>query len=450
MRRTFNNRILARTEPAGFVGRTAELDRLLNHAAGEGGSHGLVVLAVPSVGTSELLRQAYDRLFTEQEDVIPFYFEIRASDRSAQNAARRFLSEFLLQIVAFRRRDPKLIDVSPEIGEIAELAMPSDGRWIDRLVETYVDGRIGDERSFARNCLSSPMRAAVNGARSFVMIDNLHVAAGLDGGEAFIEDITDVFSRFSLPFVFTGHRRFLFAKTPFETMAVEKLPFADAGKFIERLSAKTGTAVNDQTRDLIAVQLGGNVTFIGSLFASAVADENDLNSFQRVEQTYTDEIFGGRIGKYFDAIFDRILPDRGTQTNVLRLLSEQMAAVDEKVPVAYWKKHLGLSGTEFDAAMDALNCSEIINASSGSVGFDSSNIALCDYIRGRARLEIGGEPRALAVGEALSENVRRASELMARSYRRIAAIGLRELLLAFDGRQVSPTLIDYGRFKEEF
>ena len=56
MRQALHNNIFARTEPTDFVGRNAELDRLLKQACGESDSHGLVLLTVPSAGTSELLR----------------------------------------------------------------------------------------------------------------------------------------------------------------------------------------------------------------------------------------------------------------------------------------------------------------------------------------------------------------------------------------------------------
>src|SRR5205807_6530307 len=127
--------------------------------------------------------QAYDRLFVEQQAFIPFYFEFRAGDITARRAAVRFLSEFFLQTVAFRRRDANLIDVSPQIAELAELAAPADGYWIDRLVETYHgDNTFDEEQPFVRNCLSAPLRAAANGARSFVMLDGLEAAGQLNGG----------------------------------------------------------------------------------------------------------------------------------------------------------------------------------------------------------------------------------------------------------------------------
>ena len=436
--------------PADFVGRGMQVERLMDHAKGNGPT-GLVLLAAPSAGVSELLRQVYDRLFFDQTAVIPFYFELRASDRTARSAARRFLCEFLLQTVAFRRRDSRIIDASPEIAEIAELAAPSDGYWIDRLVETFNgESKIGDDRSFIRNCLSAPLRAAANGALSMVMIDETNVTANLDGGDGLIDDLIHIFGKGAVPFVFAGQRRFLFARTPFETINIEPFSFTDAGKYAETVASKTSVAINDQTRDLIAVQLGGNARHITSLFASAAASGRDLDSYEHVEQGYTDEIFGGRIGKYYDEIFDRIVPGADIQKRVLRLLSENTASGDNKIPLAYWHRHTGLTGAELDKMLDGLNYHEIVSVSSGAVEFDAANIVLSDYIRGRVRLEIDGEVRALVVGEALSDNLKRAPQLMARYYRRNSAIGLRELMRTFDGRQISPALIDYARFKAEF
>ncbi|MFN0277617.1 MAG: ATP-binding protein [Pyrinomonadaceae bacterium] len=445
-----SDKIFARTDSADFVGRAAELDRLLNHAKTTDTS-GLALLAVPSAGTSELLRQTYDRLFSEQEVIIPFYFEIKPSDHNAQNTARRFLYEFLLQTVAFRRRDAKIIYISPEIDELAELAAPSYGHWIDRLVEIFHrDVTANGERSFVRNCLSAPLRAATHDARTFVMIDALHTSAQLDGGDIFLDDFVDIFSRASIPFVFAGHRRFLFAKTKFETMPVEPLVFSDAGELATRLSAQTGVAINDQTRDLITVQLGGLPGFFNCLFGSASAKDVELNSFDRVEHVYTENIFGGQIARYFDPIFDRILPDTAVRTKVLRLMSELLINPNSKMPHSHWKNQTGQTNTEFNAMLEALNFSEFINISSGSVAIDGSNVVLNDYIKGRLSLEVDGKTRALAVGEAVSDNFRRAPELMARFYRKKAAIGVRELLRNFDGRKISPALIDYGKFKDEF
>ena len=417
------------------------------HANGESrDSNGIALLSAPSTGASELLRHVYDRLFVEQEDVIPFYFEIRSSDGPARNTALRLLYEFLVQTVAFRRRDVRIIDAAPDLDEIAELAVPADGHWIDRLVETCKGGaEMSDDRSFVRNCLSAPLRAATHGARSVVFIDNLHEA-----DDVVLDSLIDIFGRASIPFVFAGQRRFLFARTPFETMRLEPFSFKESGELVDLFSAHTGVAINDQTRDLIAVQFAGNAGQITSLFASASDADKDLDTFERVEQAYTDEIFDGRIGRSYNSIFDRILPDADLQTRTLKLLAESLNANGGKVPVAYWKKHTELDSAGLEDVLNALNNNEIVTVASGAVEVDATNTVLCDYLRSRFRLEIAAVPRAMAVGEALTENVRRAPELMARFYRRSSAIGMRDLLAGMDGRQISPALIDYETFKDQF
>ena len=125
-----------------------------------------------------LLRQVFDRLFTEQAEIIPFILRSAPATKVAPNAATRFLREFLMQTVAFRRRDAPDHDASPEFCEITELAAPGDGYWIDARRTCENGGALHDDRSFVRNCLSAPLRAAANGARSVVIIDDLSVATG--------------------------------------------------------------------------------------------------------------------------------------------------------------------------------------------------------------------------------------------------------------------------------
>ena len=432
--------ILARRRPGEFVGRAMQMGRLLRLAGGSEENKGLAVLAAPAAGTSELLRQVHDRLFVEQDSTIPFYFELKPSDRTAQAAALRFLCEFLLGTVAFRRREPSIIAASPAIAEIADMAAPADGHWITPLLHAYrSDGEVSGERAFIRNCLGAPIRAAAAGAKVFVMIDASHVAPELDGGHAFLEDLIELYSRSSLPFVLAGLRRFLFSRTELETVALDQFSFADTAVFIDSTASHLGISVNEQTRDLIAVQLGGDLHNIANLLAASAAAGRDLLSFEQVEKLYTDEIFGGRSAKRLNGLFDRIVPAPEEQAGLLRLLSEAAAG-----PVA-------VESAEFNRAevINALNYHEIVSIASGRIELEPSNHVVSDYISARVRLELENVPRALAVGEALTANIKRAPSLMARHYRRSASIGLKEMMSAFGGHEISPMLIDYKTFKSE-
>jgi serine/threonine-protein kinase RsbW len=445
-------KILSNLESADFIGRSDEYETLLRHAKGDGKANGLLVSSAPSLGVSELLRQVYDRLFYEQGEMLPFYFALRKSDKTARQSAARFLQSFLQQTVAFRREDSKILDASSDVCELAEISLPSDGYWIDRLVETcQTDSTPNNDRAFVKNCLSAPLRALANGVRVFVMIDDLHKTADFTGDIDFIEELNETFSRFDLPFVFGGRRRFLFGRdgNDFENLEIKPLSFADSGLLVENLSARHGVKINEQTRDLIAVQFDGNPLFIKFLIRSASEKKCALDSFQKVEQLYTNEIFGGKISKFYDAAFDEIAPRVETRKSILSLLFDAQAVEHEKTHIETWQSRTNLADGKFFRAMRLLNTNEIVRVSSNLVETMNENRVLSDYVAARFRLEIVLQNRALTVGETLSEFVKRAPRLMAEFYRTNSAIGLREILGIFDCQEIPAQLLDYSRFKDE-
>lgn len=445
-------KILSAVSPENFIGRTSELDTLLRHAKGANESRGLLLLSAPTLGASELLRQTYDQLFYEQGNAIPFYFSVKKSDKTSKMSALRFLQSFLQQTIAFRRQDAKILDSSPDVCEISQLAIPSDGYWIDRLVETCrIESKLNDDRSFIRNCLSAPLRATARGARAFVMIDNLHEAAHFSDEYDFVEELTEIYSRADIQFVFAGRRRFSFGdlRGTAEILRLEQLSFIDAGFLAENLANRDGVKINEQTRDLIAAQFDGKPAFIKFLFHAAAQKKYNLDSFQKVERIYADEVFGGGISKFYDSVFDEIAPNIETQKNLLGLLYDALTVEKGKMPIESWQKRAGLSEKDFYRAINLLNTQEIIRLTSNQIEVMEENSVLSDYLRGRFRLEIIMENRALVVGEMLSEFLKRAPQMMARFYRRNSAIGLRELLSVFDCQEVPVALLDYSVFSNE-
>ncbi|HEY0658992.1 MAG TPA: ATP-binding protein, partial [Pyrinomonadaceae bacterium] len=341
-------KILSNLSAEDFVGRNGELEKLVRHAQSEIGNRSLLLLSAPATGATELLRQAYDRLFREQSETIPFYFSINRQDKTAKDCAVRFLQTFLLQTVAFRRQDAKLLDASPGTYEIAGLAPASDAPWIDRLVTARErENKPGDENSFVRNCLSAPLRAAAQGAQVFVMIDDLQNAENLAAGTNLLEALKEIYSRSNVQFVFAGRRRYILKATQSggaklsdaEIMRLNPLSIADAEFLIENFSEKYRVKVNDQTRDLIIRQFDSNPLFIESLFIAAKRRETNLDSFQTVQQIYVDELFGGRIGKSFDAQLYDAAPNFKNQTRIIRLLQNLLSGENKRIKNESWQKH---------------------------------------------------------------------------------------------------------------
>lgn len=443
-------KILASVEAADFIGRSREIDALLRHADGENKTRGLRLLSAPAVGASELLKQVFDRLFYTNTETVPFYFAVKSSDKNASQCALRFLQEFLLQAVAFRQKNAKLINFGGDICEISQIAVPGDTHWIDRLIEScQAESRLNNERAFVRTALSAPLRAFANGAKAFVMIDDLHKAAHLSNEIDFLTELTEIFSRAEFPFVFASKRRFTLKNETSETLHLNPLTFADAGLLAENLAEKFDVKLNPQTRDLIAVQFNGNPLFIKFLMQNAADAKTALESFGKVQKVYADEIFGGRIAKYFDVVFEKITPNVETQKHLSGLLFDALTIENGKTHIEDWQTRTNLQDAEFYRAMRVLNVHEIIGLTSNLVEPSRENRVLTDYLEARFRLETIGQNRALTVGESLAEYLKRAPKMMAEFYRQNSAIGLRELLSVFDLQEIPRSLLDYSAFKNE-
>ena len=449
------NKILASVSADRFIGRTKELDQLLRYAKGRGEPYGMTVLATPGVGLTELLTQTYDQLFYEQGDLIPFYFQIKRSDKTSAGLANRFLQSFIQQIVAFRRAKPSILDAHPDVCEIAEIAIPADGHWIDRLIETCEQrSRLNDEAAMIRNALSAPLRALAHGARAFVMIDDFE-NADLPGAVDLVEELKEIYSRSKIPFVFSGKRRFVFGATQrgrkildnVQGLELRELDFSESGLLAESLSSQYNLNITDQTRDLMGRQFCGNPSLIRALFQTAYETNTDLDTFRKVEEVYASALFGGKIKGIYDSVFDEISSDVEVQKQLIDLLYNLYQTDAKRDSIDSWKKHVDLDSDEFYSAVNRLNISEFIRETSNMVEVMSENDVIRDYIETRFRLENSGDSRSLVVAESLSAFLKRAPDNMAKFYKRSSALGMREIMVVFDCQKIPSSLCDYGEFK---
>ena len=158
------------------------------------------------------------------------------------------------------------------------------------------------------------------------MFDDLHEAENFSGEAEFVTELQAVFENSDEPFVLAGRRRFMFAaaNANYEILPLEPLSFSDAGRLAENLAEKTDVRITAQTRDLIAAQTLGNPRFIKFLLQAAAERKENLGSFRAVEKIYADEIFGGRIGKFYDAAFAEIAPPIETQKSVAALIFDAL------------------------------------------------------------------------------------------------------------------------------
>ncbi|HYE65815.1 MAG TPA: hypothetical protein VD966_09530, partial [Pyrinomonadaceae bacterium] len=452
-------RVLGRVAREEFTGRAGALKEIVRLGSREAETRGLLVLAAPAVGASELLRQTYDDLFHLRGETIPIYFALARSDKTTVGSARRFLHTFLQQLIAFRRRDPALSDASLPTAELLDLAVPSDSEWVENLFEASERERLrGDERAFIRLCLSAPQRAAARGLDVLVMLDSVHLAENLDGEVALGTEIAQVFLRSDMPFVLEGLRRRLLdvvhcagdGLDGIRTLRLGPLSDEDSRALVEHAARRQRIAVNEQTRDLIVQQLGGRPFFINALLQAAREKNVELTSFLNCQRLYVDELMGGRINRHYASLLEEVAPGLAPRRALIRALYESAASDSGKSQIETWRKRLGLDADQLQSVLRELHVNELASVSASFVEVGNSASLWGDFLHARYRLEVSAEPRALVVADLLLETLKRAPQTMARHYRRAAAVGLRDMLARFNCQRVPASLLHYERFSRAY
>ena len=448
-------RVLGRVARHEFVGRSAELERVVAQASDQYRDRGLLLLMEPAAGVSELLRQAYDEIFDQRSVVVPIYFAFTRNETTAVSAAIEFLNSFLQQYVAYRRNEPSLCHLALTLQDLLELAPPSDFDWIEQLVESYERQRFSnDDKALVRFCLGAPQRIPKQSGRAFVMLDGAQLADQLNGSVILGTEILRVFGRANVAYVLAGLRRQILqsaydAKLDFETIDVlrlEQLSVAEARLLVERLAQRQRLSVSEEAKDLLVQQFGCSAFFITTFLQAAREKNTALASYLDCERLYVDELLGGRVQNHFADLLEEIAPTTDLRLALVRLLWESIAGDQRVASFEACRRRLHIKADEMEIILQQLHVQEFVNWDGSVVEFANGPQAWKDYLKTRYRLNVMNEPRALVVADALADSLKRAPHTMARHYKQVGRYELRDLLSRFDCQSVPAVLFNYAEF----
>ncbi|MBK9164756.1 MAG: ATP-binding protein [Acidobacteria bacterium] len=442
------SRILASRRPASFIGREAALTDLSEKACGER-FRGSIVLHKPRSGATELLQQFFDRQFHSAQGAAPVYFSFPREGQPI-DIARSFLSEYLVQVLAFRRQDAGLVSLPPLAGEISAIANAGDASFFAASVRLLSAEPLGHEKeTFIRRCFSIPLAAAAAGIVSFVMIDNAE-EIDREVRNASIARAFEVLARAErFPFLFAAQRRSGFAIPDVPREVLPEITDENLRTLIATAAAERGVSIGEAPADLLAVQTSGDLSAIHGILDSTRCDSVSLEDFSGVGSAYVDSVFGGAVREIYSKVLERVFPGAGVEREAIRLLHEA-ARENTFVPLDVFRSRLGMSDEAAVAAAEALNTVEVIRFTAGRIEAAADNKTFRDFLTISYRLEVRNETRALVYAETLAGFLTNAPREMASVYRRSAAVGVRGLMAEFGGREVPAALFDYGRFKQNY
>ncbi len=449
-----HQRILARVSGDEFVGRDAELQQIVRQASAD--RHGLVVLTAPGAGAAELLRQAYDQLFARRGEPLPVHFAFNQGEETPVDAASRFFQNLVQQYIAYRRVDPSLCDARMSFHDLLELALPGDYELLSDYIEGFERERSGNEGDFIRFCLNAPNRLFGSGRRVFQLIDFTQLARPSKDEAMLAREMIAAVTRSNHPYVIAGLRRQIVdlmhgtedSQDSGGPIHLERLSDDVARTLIEASARRYQIETNEPTRDLIVQQMNASPFFINGLIQAARNSKTPLTSFVNCQRLYVDELMGGHIHRHFSRILDSAVANPQTKKALLRVLFESAASDAHKSSLWAWKKRLGVDAAEFERIVDALHVYELANSSAAFIEINAGSYVWMDYLRAHYRLDVAGERRALVVATTLLDSLKRAPQAMARKYRTEAALGLRELISAFNCQNVPASLFHYDRFAQ--
>ena len=449
-------RILGRTNRDEFFGRDVELRQIVRQASHVVDAQGLILMAAPGAGASELLRQSYDQLFARRGDPVPIYFAFRRKAATAREIAGGFFQSFLKQYIAYRRVDPSLVDAPLNLAELRELALPSDYEIVNGTIDRF-EAAGSTDADLISLCFSLPRRFAAEGRRAYPLINCTGVLP-LSEEAALARELFNALRGADSPFVFAALRRQAVDLTQnveddrdlLEALHLEPLTDHDTRRVLDVLARRYEIQTNEPTRDLIAQQLGSSPFFITQFMQAARDAQASLTSFLNCQRLYVDELMGGRLHRQFEQLLRGLTEDPQTKKALIRVLYESAVSETRKSSLWAWKKRLGLGTTEFERIIDVLHACELVNSTGAFIEVNAEAQLWMDYLRTEHQLEVAAATRAKVVAESLLETLKRAPRALSRKYRREAALGLRHLFQKFNCQNVPASLLHYDRFSESY
>ena len=431
-----------------------------------------LVLGAPRVGKTAVLRQCFDQLFNLREDIAPFYYALKPYSLDPDGFARDYFSQFLAQFIAFRKDDPALIAAADEpLAAIPRVALPEDYLWVQGLVDSFARAaQSGDPAVLVRCALSAPAIASSRAnIAPFILVDNFHVLAEAAGRGSILpteflrvleasENICASSGSGGSPaptYALCGLRRPALNLIPgdelirgLDLIHIEPMSEEQLERVIRSTAARLGVETSDSTVDLLAYQLKGDLFYVHALLEAAASTGTGLKTFMELERAYTNEVLGGRICRYLDALLRDVAPDlhaRRAALEVLSLVVEAKAPVPLETVTELLEEHTN----EASSVLGRMHDRELLEISYGFVS-SSGDSVIADYVRAKYRNEIVGAPRPVAGNELVGEKLKESYRLMMSRYNRAVEEQLVDSLSHFDFQSVPESLFDAGTFEKSY
>ncbi|HDH05889.1 MAG TPA: ATP-binding protein [Nitrospirae bacterium] len=390
-----------------FLGRNSELDVLQSIAsqAASGDASSVILSGKRGVGKTELLKHLFNKLFNDQKDTIPVFYTIKTAFTSVNSFSKDYLSNFILQYLAFQGKAPSLINASiysPE--DLTDIANKSGTQWVVDIIDDYL--RIlegGDAIKLFSFVISVPYKSYLNtGAPVIVIIDNFHKIRKLCEPDSKNEskEIWTLFEN-SIDFRYTPHilaglraelRKMFFEETSIgkrlEIVNLEGLSRHDSIELFRYFCKKYTLSCEAEFSGFIGL-FGGNPFYIKAFIHAARQSVKTLTD-DNFWEIYIREITEGKIYTYWISILRTYIRRFELIKPSLKLFYHLLSNGIDDV-FANPSEKISLQREELDHIIELLHRSDTLETGFSAIELSGDEI-FNDVIKGLYYREIQKEP----------------------------------------------------------
>ena len=354
-------------------------------------------------GKTQILKRAYQRLFWEQEAVIPFFASLPKSIPSAEVFCREYFLASALQCIGFLRKDARLVaSEKHDLNRIVQLAYESKLSWLTDAIDHFHQfTKNKDLQALARLAILFPSSiAARTGLHAFVFVDDFHYLASVASPEeklVLAANFLQALESRQAPHCLAGASKPLFqslfrtAELPgcVEVISLRPLRLAEAQEMLEGLCRRFDVALNEEISTFIVEQLNCNPFYLRSMVQAARREAKDLDSARQFANLYNFELMEGGLQLYFNSLLHSTPLTAVERIKALEFLHYCAHAPLEFAALHYLKGRELSEGVDFEAILSALASLGLIDYSFGVVSALQDTV-LRDWVVWNFDHKVGG------------------------------------------------------------
>ncbi len=434
------------------------------------------VIGQRRLGKTAVLEQIYNRLFWEQDKVVPIYFTFEASPVTSTEFAFAYYTNFLRQYVAFRRKDyllARLTDRDVELKNLVEMAESLSGDPVAR----HAGGMFRLLNSPTAQ-LHDKLAAAVHLPRQimeynrgqgkpetpiFVMLDEFQEVLKIDYSDGKPADTVGLYQWAvegrQCPHYVTGSAIRLITQEVLGTGALFgrfrhlKFPPMEAVyglEMVDNLATKYGLTISEPVAGYLVNRCGGNPFYIRCVLMQAIEQQQrDIPNEGAVSNLIAREVtrgqiaqdWAGQLQKYFETTCAEPSRSINSYTIAKRIIFYAAKFGDRRIPPEEIAAEVKRPVEEVQYTLKQLSFAEMLDGRGGNIYYNIKDPILKDFINTQYELDIEGG----SWNEIYRELMEKYQSLQGKYSDLLGALveaRLEALLNRFDGRTVPGRLFN--------